>query len=170
MEAIRDYETSSPSVISEDLGRIEYRTPPSGALEGILHYDDDVVFFNYADATTHSRHLIIVAVSGGSEEQVRVYQRAETGPQLFDLSYVIRGELAGPVGEVGATVTDLVEVYPGFAPPRDEYDLRYGGVDLEYARRNLSPELFRVLVDGMGSIPGVAGLPDRALEDFEYDE
>ncbi len=65
-------------------------------------------------------------------------------------------------------VTDMVEIFPGYSVSKDEYELRFGKVDLAYIRSRLKPEVFKVFIMGMGAIPGVKGLPDRSIEEYEH--
>lgn len=48
----------------------------------------------------------------------------------------------------------LVVVASGIAVEADEYEERYGGIDLEYFRAHMSPEMFKAYVRHIGSIKG----------------
>lgn len=52
----------------------------------------------------------------------------------------------------------VIAVAPGIAVETDEYQKRYGSIDLEQYRQQMSPELFRVFVRHIGRIPGTPGL------------
>lgn len=45
-------------------------------------------------------------------------------------------------------------VAPGIIVPADEYEERYAGVDLEWCRENMTPEVFRTFVRFVGSLRG----------------
>lgn len=49
---------------------------------------------------------------------------------------------------------EQVEVYPGYWVSSEEYERRFKGVDLDYFRNLLPPQLFEVYVHTMGSIEG----------------
>ena len=51
-----------------------------------------------------------------------------------------------------------VLVAPGILVRSNEYEQRYGGIGLEQLREQLSPELFKVFVRHIGSIPGDSNL------------
>lgn len=61
----------------------------------------------------------------------------------------------------------LVEVCPGFTVTREEYERRFGGVDLDYYRDRMKPDVFRAFVRSMGTVRGVERLSDRSLEEYE---
>ena len=46
------------------------------------------------------------------------------------------------------------QVAPGIIVKEDEYAQRYAGIDLDRLRQRMSPELFKVFVRHIGSIPG----------------
>jgi hypothetical protein len=48
----------------------------------------------------------------------------------------------------------LIVVAPGIAVEVDEYEERYGSIDLEYFRTHMSPEMFKAYVRHIGSIKG----------------
>lgn len=48
----------------------------------------------------------------------------------------------------------LVVVAPGIAVQAGEYEERFGGIDLEYYREHMSPEMFKAFVRHIGSIRG----------------
>ena len=56
-----------------------------------------------------------------------------------------------------------IVVAPGIVVGGDEYKQRYGGIDLEQYRQQMSPELFRAFVRYIGRIPGT---PDLELGDI----
>lgn len=47
-----------------------------------------------------------------------------------------------------------IEVAPGVMVWDDEYEERFGWLDLEQYKQRMSPELFKVFVRHMGAIPG----------------
>jgi len=49
-------------------------------------------------------------------------------------------------------------VAPGIVVGGEEYKQRYGGIDLEQYRHQMSPELFKTFVRHIGRIPGTPGL------------
>jgi hypothetical protein len=49
-------------------------------------------------------------------------------------------------------------VAPGIVVGIDEYKQRYGDIDLEKFRQEMSPELFKVFVRHIGRIPGTTDL------------
>ncbi|MBA7610523.1 hypothetical protein ES703_17732 [subsurface metagenome] len=49
---------------------------------------------------------------------------------------------------------EQVEVYPGYWVSSEEYERRFKGVDLDYFRNLLPPELFEVYVHTMGLVEG----------------
>lgn len=53
---------------------------------------------------------------------------------------------------------DAVVVAPGILVWGDEYEQRYGGIDLEKFRQRMSPDLFKAFVRHVGSIPGYPDL------------
>jgi hypothetical protein len=52
----------------------------------------------------------------------------------------------------------LIVVARGIAVEANEYEERYGGIDLEYYREHMSAELFRAFVRRIGSIKGRADM------------
>ena len=54
-------------------------------------------------------------------------------------------------------------VAPGIVVGGEEYQQRYGGIDLEQYRQQMSPELFKAFVRHIGRIPGT---PDLELGDI----
>jgi len=48
----------------------------------------------------------------------------------------------------------LVVVAPGIAVQADEYEERFGSINLEYYRERMSPEMFKAFVRHIGSIKG----------------
>lgn len=54
-------------------------------------------------------------------------------------------------------------VAPGIAVGEDEYERRYGDIDLEQYRQQMSPDLFKAFVRHIGCIPGK---PDLDLGDI----
>ena len=52
----------------------------------------------------------------------------------------------------------LIIVARGIAVQAGEYEERYGSIDLEYYRENMSPEMFKAFVRNIGSIRGRADL------------
>ena len=56
-----------------------------------------------------------------------------------------------------------IVVAPGIVVGGDEYELRYGGIDLEQYRQQMSQELFKAFVRHIGCIPGT---PDLDLGDI----
>ena len=48
----------------------------------------------------------------------------------------------------------FIVVAPGIAVQADEYEERYGSIDLEYYREHMSPEMFKAFVRNIGSIRG----------------
>jgi hypothetical protein len=62
-------------------------------------------------------------------------------------------ESGRPVREAGSE-RDHRAVAPGVAVDSDEYEKRYGALDLEGLRNRMSPELFKAFVRHIGSIPG----------------
>ncbi len=52
----------------------------------------------------------------------------------------------------------LIAVAPGIAVETDEYQKRYGSVDLEEYRQQMPPELFKVFVRHIGRVPGTTDL------------
>ncbi|MBC8275208.1 MAG: hypothetical protein H8E40_09610 [Chloroflexi bacterium] len=51
-----------------------------------------------------------------------------------------------------------VVVAPGIVVGSEEYRERYGGIDLEQYRQQMSPELFKAFVRHIGRIPGTRDL------------
>lgn len=51
-----------------------------------------------------------------------------------------------------------IVVAPGIVVGSDEYEQRYGGIDLEQYRQQMSPELFKAFVRHIGRIPGTPAL------------
>src|SRR4030042_1018930 len=49
---------------------------------------------------------------------------------------------------------NAVVVAPGIMVLADEYEKRYGGIDLEQFRQRMSSDLFKAFVRHIGSIPG----------------
>lgn len=60
-------------------------------------------------------------------------------------------------------ISTTVVVAPGIVVDGDEYERRYGSVDLEQCKRQMSPELFKAFVRHIGCIPGT---PDLDLGDI----
>ena len=56
-----------------------------------------------------------------------------------------------------------VVVAPGIVVESEEYKQRYGSIDLEQYRQQMSPELFKAFVRHIGRIPGT---PDLDLGDI----
>ena len=56
-----------------------------------------------------------------------------------------------------------IVVAPGIVVGGEEYQQRYGGIDLEQYRQQMSPELFKAFVRYIGCIPG---MPDLDLSDI----
>ncbi len=56
-----------------------------------------------------------------------------------------------------------IVVAPGIVVENDEYKQRYGDIDLEQCRQQMSPELFKAFVRHIGRIPGT---PDLNLSDI----
>ncbi len=56
-----------------------------------------------------------------------------------------------------------IVVAPGVVVGGEEYQQRYGGIDLERYRQQMSPELFKAFVRHIGCIPG---MPDLDLSDI----
>lgn len=56
-----------------------------------------------------------------------------------------------------------VVVASGIVVGGDEYEQRYGGIDLEEYRQQMSPELFKAFIRHIGCIPGT---PDLELSDI----
>lgn len=52
----------------------------------------------------------------------------------------------------------LIVVATGIAVRAGEYEERYGSIDLEYYRENMSPEMFKAFVRNIGCIRGRADL------------
>jgi len=52
------------------------------------------------------------------------------------------------------TRPELIVVAPGIAVQASEYEERFGGIDLEYYREHMSPELFKAFVRHIGAIRG----------------
>ncbi len=50
--------------------------------------------------------------------------------------------------------SEKILVAPGILLGNKEYEERFGNIDLEYYRKQMSPELFKVFVRHTGSIPG----------------
>jgi hypothetical protein len=61
------------------------------------------------------------------------------------------------------TRPELILVAPGIAVQASEYEERFGGIDLEYYREHMSPELFKAFVRHIGSIKG---RPDLNISEF----
>ena len=57
-------------------------------------------------------------------------------------------------------IPNEVEVYPGYRVSFAEYERRFKGVDLDYFRKVLPPELFKTYVHTMGSIEGLGIKPE----------
>jgi len=57
----------------------------------------------------------------------------------------------------------LIVVAPGIVVSGDEYEQRYGDIDLEQYKQQMSPELFKAFVRHIGRIPGT---PDLDLADI----
>lgn len=51
-----------------------------------------------------------------------------------------------------------VTVAPGIMVRADEYEERYGGIDLEGLRRRMTPALFAAFVRHIGTVPGTPDL------------
>lgn len=56
-----------------------------------------------------------------------------------------------------------VVVAPGIVVGSEEYKQRYGSIDLEQYKQQMSPELFKAFVRHIGRIPGT---PDLDLDDI----
>lgn len=57
----------------------------------------------------------------------------------------------------------LIVVAPGIAVEADEYEERYGSIDLGYFRAHMSPEMFKAYVRNIGSIKGS---PELNISEF----
>jgi hypothetical protein len=57
----------------------------------------------------------------------------------------------------------LIVVAPGIVVEGDEYEERYGSIDLKYYQEHMSPELFTAFVRRIGSIKG---RPDLNIGEF----
>jgi len=57
-------------------------------------------------------------------------------------------------------IPNEVEVYTGYRVSIAEYERRFKGVDLDYFRKVLPPELFKAYVHTMGSIEGLGIKPE----------
>lgn len=64
------------------------------------------------------------------------------------------------------TRPELIVITTGIAVQASEYEERFGGVDLEYYREHMSPELFKAFVRHIGSIEG---RPDINVGEFVAD-
>lgn len=62
-----------------------------------------------------------------------------------------RVETTGPEKE---QTSGKILVAPGILLGNKEYEERFGNIDLEYYRKQMPPELFKVFVRHTGSIPG----------------
>jgi|APFre7841882654_1041346.scaffolds.fasta_scaffold04800_4 hypothetical protein len=49
---------------------------------------------------------------------------------------------------------EMVVVAPGIIVRASEYEERFGGIELDQYRKRMSPEVFKVFVRHIGSIPG----------------
>ncbi len=67
-------------------------------------------------------------------------------------------------------VTDMVEVYPGYSVTKEKDEERFGGIDLDYFRVHMKPDVFRLFVQGTGIVRGVKGIPDRSGEEYEEED
>jgi len=56
-----------------------------------------------------------------------------------------------------------IVVAPGIVVREDEYEQRYGGIDLERFRKQMQPNLFKAFVRHIGSIPGYPNLDVNEL-------
>ena len=76
-----------------------------------------------------------------------------------------RVETTGPEKE---QTSEKILVAPGILLGKKEYEERFGNIDLEYYRKQMPPELFKVFVRHAGSIPGKPKLDVVELtSDFE---
>ena len=55
-------------------------------------------------------------------------------------------------------LASLIVVAPGIVVSGDEYEQRYGDIDLEQYKQQMSPELFKAFVRHIGRIPGTSDL------------
>lgn len=62
-----------------------------------------------------------------------------------------------------AQVKPHILVIPGMLLPSDEYNKRFGAIDLEYYRGKMTPDLFRVFVRHIGLITGLQKLDIEKL-------
>ena len=76
-------------------------------------------------------------------------------------------EKAGFLQPAGTTTEDLptpiefptpVLVAPGIVVDHNEYKQRYGCIDLEQYKQQMSPELFKAFIRHIGCIPGTSNL------------
>jgi len=63
-------------------------------------------------------------------------------------------ELAGEGHCTPPKTVGVIAVAQGIAVRSDEYEERYGSIDLDDFRRHMSPELFSAFVRHIGAIPG----------------
>lgn len=61
-------------------------------------------------------------------------------------------------GSMDQTYVKRVLVAPSISVRAEEYEQRYGGIDLEQLRQRMSPDLYKAFVRHIGSIPGDPGL------------
>jgi len=99
----------------------------------------------------------------------------EVGPRVWNkISEILRNSLrssgfaqlsADSIGQRYGEVErpSLIVVAPGIAVEADEYGERYGGIDLEYFRASMSPEMFKAYVRNIGSIKGS---PELNISEF----
>ena len=63
----------------------------------------------------------------------------------------------------------MIEIFPGYEVSEEEYKHRFEGVDLQYFRHRMSPELFAAFVKHMGIIEGYGLLPEETSLEDEYE-
>ena len=77
--------------------------------------------------------------------------------EILDQSLINSGLTKQRVETTGTEkeqTSEKILVAPGIIVGNKEYEERFGNIDLEYYRKNMPPELFRVFVRHAGSIPG----------------
>lgn len=164
--------TLSPIVVSAEMLR---RRP----------FEEAAEYVRLTSSDTTSGRIVGVRISG-------VSPRSEDYPSLrdsfsgrsaslhFTEAVVAQANIKVLFGDIalepqfGGIVSSLIvqapriEVYPGFAVTREEYQRRFGGVDLDYFRKHMKPDMFRSFVQSMGTVRGVRALPDRRFEEYEH--
>jgi len=139
----------------------------------LRRYDDPASLVTIRRAEPAAEDQLVTYLTGSTgvansqrvveEQQVRGY--VVLRPSGTDLtSGSLLEEFAGLLEHL---TQELVEVYPGFTVTREDYQCRFGGVELDYYQQRMKPDVFRSFVKSMGTVRGVDGLSDRSLGEYE---